>query len=129
MENQMSAAFEWIGFAAISLSILAYLPQIIHMIRLHCSAGLSMRAYSMWMVSSVLLLAYSIAKIDLVFILLQTYQATAGALVLYYGLKYRGLSFADGGVAARTTQPGEHITDVPPAMYAECCFDPTVCEG
>ena len=53
MESGMSVSIEWLGFAAITLSILAYLPQIIHLITEHCSAGLSPRAYCMWVVSSV----------------------------------------------------------------------------
>ena len=86
----MSVSMEWLGFAAITLSVLAYLPQITHLIKEHCSAGLSLKAYSMWVVSAVLLLIYSIAKDDLVFISLQSYQAAAGALILYFCLRYKG---------------------------------------
>ena len=35
----MSVSIEWLGFAAITLSVLAYLPQITHLIKEHCSAG------------------------------------------------------------------------------------------
>ena len=94
----MSVSIEWLGFAAITLSVLAYLPQITHLIRERCSAGLSPGAYCMWVVSAVLLLTYSIAKNDLVFILLQSYQAAAGLLVLNFCLKYKGqLCEAHGG--------------------------------
>lgn len=86
----MSISIEWLGFTAITLSVLAYLPQIIHLIKEHCSAGLSPRAYCMWLVSSVLLLTYSIVKEDPVFITLQGYQAGAGALIFYFCLKYKG---------------------------------------
>ncbi len=86
----MSFSIEWLGFAGIALSALAYLPQITHLTKEHCSAGLSPRAYCMWMISAVLLLTYSIAKNDPVFITLQGYQAGAGALILYYCLRYKG---------------------------------------
>jgi uncharacterized protein with PQ loop repeat len=55
----MGISIEWLGFAAIALSALAYLPQVTHLIKEHCSAGLSLRAYCMWVVSAVLLLTYS----------------------------------------------------------------------
>ena len=83
----MSVSIEWLGFAAIALSVVAYLPQIDHLIKEHCSAGLSPRAYFMWVVSAVLLLAYSIAQDDLVFVALQSYQTVAGALVLFFCLR------------------------------------------
>lgn len=86
----MSVSIEWLGLAAIALSVVAYLPQIVHLIKEHCSAGLSPRAYLMWVVSAVLLLAYSIAQDDLVFVALQGYQTAAGALVLFFCLRYKG---------------------------------------
>lgn len=86
----MNVSIEWLGFAAITLSVLAYLPQVTHLIKEHCSAGLSPRAYCMWVVSSVLLLIYAIAKSDPVFISLQGYQAGAGALILFFCLRYKG---------------------------------------
>ncbi len=86
----MSVSIEWLGFAAITLSVLAYVPQITHLIKEHCSAGLSPRAYCMWVVSSVLLLTYSIVKEDPVFISLQGYHAGAGALILFFCLRYKG---------------------------------------
>ncbi len=86
----MSVSIEWLGFAAITLSVLAYVPQITHLIKEHCSAGLNPKAYCMWVVSSVLLLTYSIAKQDPVFISLQGYQAAAGALIFFFCLRYKG---------------------------------------
>ena len=32
----MSVSIEWLGFAAITLSVLAYVPQITHLIKEHC---------------------------------------------------------------------------------------------
>ena len=93
----MSVAIEWLAFAAITLSVLAYLPQVTHLIKEHCSAGRSPKAYCMWVVSAVLLLTYSIAKKDPVFISLQGYQAGAGALIFYYCLRYKGQLCEDHG--------------------------------
>ena len=86
----MNVPIEWLGFAAITLSALAYLPQVAHLIKERCSAGLSARAYLMWVASALLLLTYSIAREDLVFVSLQSYQAAAGGLILYFCIRYRG---------------------------------------
>lgn len=42
-----------------ALVIVSYLPQIMHLVREGCSAGISFRAYAMWMVAAVLRLAYA----------------------------------------------------------------------
>ncbi len=85
----MNVSIEWLGFTGIALCVLAYLPQIIHLTKEHCSAGLSPGAYCMWGIASLLLLIYAIVKRDPVFISLQSYQVGAGTLILYYCLKYR----------------------------------------
>jgi uncharacterized protein with PQ loop repeat len=46
--------FELLGVAGIIISVLAYLPQVIHLARQHCSAGVSGRAWSMWLASSIM---------------------------------------------------------------------------
>jgi len=86
----MNVSIEWLGFAGIALCVLGYLPQIIHLIKEHCSAGLSPGAYCMWVIAALLLLTYAIAKRDPVFITLQGYHVGASTLILYYCLRYRG---------------------------------------
>jgi uncharacterized protein with PQ loop repeat len=86
----MSISIEWLGFAGIALCILGYLPQVIHLIKERCSAGLSAGAYCTWGISAMLLLAYAISKGDLVFIALQTYNVGATALIYYFCRKYKG---------------------------------------
>lgn len=85
----MHMTMEWLGFAGMALCVLAYVPQTVHLIREHCSAGLSPGAYGMWLIAAVLLLTYAIVKRDPVFTSLQSYQVGASALVFYYCLKYR----------------------------------------
>ena len=93
----MSVSIEWIGFAGIALSVVAYMPQIIHLLKEHCSAGLSPWAYCMWVISALLLLIYAIVKKDPVFISLQGYEVGACALIFYYCLKYRDQLCEDHG--------------------------------
>ena len=84
----MNFSIEWIGFIGIALSITAYLPQVIHLLREHCSAGLSPWAYCIWVISAVLLLVYAIVKRDPIFMLLQGYKIAKIILFLYYCFKY-----------------------------------------
>jgi uncharacterized protein with PQ loop repeat len=86
----ISISIEWLGFAGIALCILGYLPQVIHLIKDRCSAGLSAGAYCTWGISAMLLLAYAISRRDLVFIALQTYNVGATALIYYLCRKYKG---------------------------------------
>ena len=81
---------EWLGMVGTGLVILAYLPQVSHLIKEKCSAGLSVGAYLVWTLAAVLLLVYAIGKSDLVFIALQAYQVVATLLIFYYGKKYKG---------------------------------------
>jgi uncharacterized protein with PQ loop repeat len=63
--------FEMLGAAGIAISALAYLPQVIHLAKEHCSAGISGRAWAMWLTSSMLVGALAVHRKDIVFIVLQ----------------------------------------------------------
>ena len=83
--------FEVIGVVGIGLSMLAYLPQVVHLAKEHCSAGVSSRAWTMWLVSSVLIGALAVHRHDPVFILLQVSSLTSAGAILALGRRYRGL--------------------------------------
>jgi lipid-A-disaccharide synthase-like uncharacterized protein len=68
---------QWLGFLGMGLVIVAYVPQIVHLVRARCAAGVSLWAYLVWSVSAALLLAYAITTRDPVFIALQAYQLLA----------------------------------------------------
>ncbi len=42
------------------------LPQIVHLMKEHCTAGLSLAAYVFWVVAAVLLLSYAVSMRDAV---------------------------------------------------------------
>lgn len=86
----MAISTEWLGFAGTGLCVLAYLPQILHLFRERCAAGLSQRAYCTWAIATLLLLSHSINMQDPVFILLQAYQLGATSVICYFCIKYRG---------------------------------------
>lgn len=81
---------QWLGYAGTGLVVVAYLPQVIHLTKEGCTAGISLGAYLTWGAASVLLLSYAISKQDNVFILLQSYQLLATTLILFFSYKHRG---------------------------------------
>lgn len=83
--------FEILGIAGIATSMLAYVPQVIHLAKEHCSAGISRRAWAMWLVGSLLVGTLAVHRGDLVFIALQVSTLASAAIILFLAQKYRGL--------------------------------------
>ena len=83
--------FEILGIAGITISMLAYVPQVVHLGKAHCSAGISRRAWAMWLVASLLVGALAVHRGDLVFIALQFSTLTSAAVILYLAQRYRGM--------------------------------------
>jgi lipid-A-disaccharide synthase-like uncharacterized protein len=83
--------FEILGIAGITISMLAYVPQVVHLGKEHCSAGISRRAWAMWLAGSLLVGALAIHRGDVVFIALQLSTLTSDAVILYLAQKYRGM--------------------------------------
>lgn len=54
--------FEILGVVGIALSLAAYVPQVVHLGREHCSAGVSTRAWAMWLVSCMFVGALALAS-------------------------------------------------------------------
>lgn len=77
------------GFIGTTLVIVAYVPQIHHLIKERCTAGISVRAYWLWFVAALLLLVHAAGIGDPVFMLLQAYQLLACSLILYFCAKYK----------------------------------------
>ena len=83
--------FELLGVTGIAISVLAYLPQVVHLAREHCSAGVSSRAWTMWLLSSLLIGVLALHRHDLVFVLLQISSLTSAAIILFLAQRYRGM--------------------------------------
>lgn len=84
--------FELIGVLGIALSAAAYVPQAVHIAREHCAAGISIRAWTMWLASGVLVGAVAVHRGDADFILLQVTSLSSAILILFLARKYRGSS-------------------------------------
>jgi hypothetical protein len=84
----MLRATEVAGFIGTGLAGAAYVPQIWHLTRERCSAGLSRLAFSVWLAASLLVTSHAIAIGATVFIALGAIQLTATAIILIYSTKY-----------------------------------------
>ena len=87
-----TTVFELLGLAGISIGVLAYVPQVIHLARKHCSAGVSARAWAMWLTSSSLIGALALHRQDPVFIALQASSLASAAVIVFLTKRYRGMT-------------------------------------
>jgi uncharacterized protein with PQ loop repeat len=85
MENLLSV----IGYIGTGLVIGAYAPQIWHLWTEHCSAGISERAYALWVLSSALFFGHSITIGDTVFMVTQLVNMIALAIILVLARRFR----------------------------------------
>jgi hypothetical protein len=109
----MLTATEIAGFVGAGLAGAAYVPQISHLIRARCSAGISRLAFEIWLLASVLTTAQAIAIHAGVFIVLGGIQIVATTLIMFYTARYKDapcpihLPSQPGGKVASATVPGE----------------------
>ena len=77
------------GFVGAGLAGAAYVPQIAHLIRARCSAGISRLAFGVWLLSSLLITARAVAIGAGVFIVLGAIQIVATALIVVCAARYK----------------------------------------
>jgi uncharacterized protein with PQ loop repeat len=77
------------GFAGAGLAGAAYVPQISHLIRARCSAGISRLAFEIWLLASLLTTTRAIAIHAGVFIVLGGIQIVATTLITFYVARYK----------------------------------------
>jgi len=85
----MLTATQIAGYAGAGLAGAAYLPQISHLVRARCSAGISRLAFGVWLLASVLVTARAIAIQAGVFIALGGIQIVATALIMACAARYQ----------------------------------------
>jgi hypothetical protein len=76
------------GFAGAALAGAAYVPQISHLIRARCSAGISRPAFEVWLLAALLTTARAVAIGAGVFIVLGAIQIVATALITVCAARY-----------------------------------------
>jgi uncharacterized protein with PQ loop repeat len=85
----MLTATQIAGFVGAGLAGVAYVPQISHLVRAHCSAGISRLAFETWLMASVLTTAHAIAIRAAVFIVLGGIQIMATVLITLLVARYK----------------------------------------
>jgi lipid-A-disaccharide synthase-like uncharacterized protein len=83
--------FELLGVMGIAIGVSGYVPQVIHLARERCSAGVSGRAWVMWLASSLLIGALALHRRDPVFIALQASSLSSTAAIVFLAHRYRGM--------------------------------------
>src|SRR5215472_8214744 len=89
MEPAMLTATEIAGFAGAGLAGAAYVPQVSHLIRARCSAGISRLAFGVWLLASGLTTARAVAIGAGVFIVLGGIQIVATAVIMLCAARYK----------------------------------------
>ena len=110
----MLTTTEIAGFIGAGLAGTAYVPQISHLIRARCAAGISRLAFEVWLLASLLTTARAIAIHAGVFIALGGIQIVATALILFYAARYQDTSCPSHlpgqptatGMGTRGNEPG-----------------------
>jgi uncharacterized protein with PQ loop repeat len=85
----MLTATEIAGFVGAGLAGAAYIPQISHLIRARCSAGISRLAFEVWLLASFLTTTRAIAIHAGVFIVLGGIQTVATTVIMIYATRYK----------------------------------------
>ncbi len=79
-----------LGFVGTGLVIVGYIPQIVHLIKERCTAGISITAFSLWCAASFLFLVHAATIGDAVFVVLQAVNLAAGGLIVWFCRKFEG---------------------------------------
>jgi uncharacterized protein with PQ loop repeat len=78
------------GFVGTALVIAGYVPQIYHLLKERCTAGLSLPAFAVWCAASLFFLLHAMMIRDVVFVGVQIVNLVAGGIILAFCRKYDG---------------------------------------
>lgn len=98
-----------IGYVGTGLVIGAYVPQIRHLWIERCSAGISARAYALWVLASAVFFAHSLVIGDAVFMVTQLVNMVALTIIIVLARRFRSQVCAEHARLLR----------VPDASHAE----------
>ena len=79
-----------LGLGGTGLVIAGYAPQIHHLIKERCTAGLSLPAFAVWSLASLLFLIHAVLIRDLVFVGVQVVNLVAGGVIVAFCKRYHG---------------------------------------
>jgi uncharacterized protein with PQ loop repeat len=81
---------QMLGVIGTGLAICGYLPQVRHLIKEHCSAGLNLTAFALWCLAALLFLTYAVIIHDAVFVVVQSVSLLANGFVLVLTKRFEG---------------------------------------
>ena len=88
----MTILINSLGLIGTIIFVSAYIPQIIHLLRVKESTGISIFSWMIWLFGALLLLVYAASRSDLVFIILTSLEALALLTVIMLAIRYRNHS-------------------------------------
>ena len=92
------------GFLGTVIVAAAYLPQIRHLLKEHCSAGISVSAYALWGAGSALFLIHALMIRDVVFITVQIINLSAILTIIIFVRRYEGQPCQDHVQSSRQSR-------------------------
>jgi uncharacterized protein with PQ loop repeat len=100
---------EAIGLSAAALAGYAYVPQISHLVRERCSAGVSEKAFALWLGASVLMTIHAVSIGSGVFVVLGLQQVACTGVVAFFCRRYRGHTCPSHDTAPTSSGPPSPI--------------------
>lgn len=86
----MIGSSQILGFVGTGLVLGGYAPQIVHMVKERCTAGISVPAFALWCSASLLFLIHAMQIGDAVFAGVQLVNLAADGFIAWYGRRHRG---------------------------------------
>jgi uncharacterized protein with PQ loop repeat len=95
-----------VGLVGTGLVVVGYIPQLHHLIKERCTAGLSLPAFAVWSLGSLLFLIHAVLIRDVVFVGVQVVNLVAGGVIVAFCKKYDGqvCAYHLGAYSASTRQ-------------------------
>lgn len=78
------------GAVGTGLVIVGYIPQILHLVKERCTAGISVPAFALWCLASLLFLIHATMIRDAVFVGVQVVNLVAGGVIVGFCKRYEG---------------------------------------
>ena len=83
------AIFQSLGFIASLIFASAYIPQILHLLKVKDSTGIDIFAWSIWLFGALILVVYAIHEKDIVFTTLTGLESIALFTVIVLSIRYK----------------------------------------
>jgi uncharacterized protein with PQ loop repeat len=79
----------WVGILGTALVMLAFVPQIVLLLRTRRAGALSIKSNALNVTASGLLFAYALLRGDTIFTIVMTYQLAAAIVIVVLNVRYR----------------------------------------